>query len=376
MSRASKAAPSKYEIRADEEINQLDRQYAIISTLTPLNLHEEREAFFADQIDNPTFRYRKPKANLKKLRKQMRSIEIPDTAIGSLLKKKREDSINKMEMLLALDSESFTDIAKEIYGVPDKSILKEARDLLTSASKVNFISTAKKLTSEEVADKLKGILKQYGLKDWTVETTHDTISGVVVVSGSKKVLVHANAILAPSRIGPVITHEIETHVLTAINGRQQPLIIFASGFAGSIRTQEGLAGYNVWQQYPELAHRPARFWARNTIAVDLALRQSFREVYDGVRALGFSEHFAFLITTKTKRGYKDTSKAGAFTKDYLYLAGLRDVRNFVENGGDLRDLYIGKININDLEMIRRQPWLVPPKTLPVFLEQENKSSSG
>ncbi|MFH0831165.1 MAG: tyrosine/phenylalanine carboxypeptidase domain-containing protein, partial [Parcubacteria group bacterium] len=254
--------------------------------------------------------------------------------------------------------------------------LQDARELMQSTNPLQPKSDQKqpRLTSEAVANDLRDTLQQYGLKDWKVEQTTDIISGVIVAASQKTIFVHAHAALEITRLAPIITHEIETHVLTTVNGAAQPLEIFKQGFAGYTRTQEGLASYNVEWRHPELFHRPARFWSRNAIAVDVALHGSFRDVYNHMVELGFIPHFAFGVAAKVKRGLIDTSKPGGFTKDYLYLAGRRDIMNFVGSGGDLRDLYIGKIFLDDLKILQDQPWLQPPKVLPRFLQEEQPAN--
>jgi len=69
---------------------------------------------------------------------------------------------------------------------------------------------------------------------------------------------------------------------------------------------------------------------------------------------------------KVKRGLEDTKNAGAFTKDLLYFKGKRMIEKFIENGGDLRRLYIGKIDLPSLEEIEELSFLVSPKFVPTF----------
>jgi len=44
------------------------------------------------------------------------------------------------------------------------------------------------------------------------------------------------------------------------------------------------------------------------------------------------------------------------------------VKEFIENGGDIKDLYTGKFNINDLEDIKKISGLIRPKLLPKWLK--------
>lgn len=361
--------PTKQELAVDHALAAIDRQFNVVRLLTPTNLHEEQEAFLTGKRKNPIFTYREPGIDVGNLIVQLENLEIPETLVGQLLRRKAEETADKLRMLKAIGSSQFTELSIKIYGEPDTTTLKDARELMRTSDPLQPRSDHKqpRLTSEAVANDLRDILKQYGLTDWKVEQTTDIISGVIVAASQKTVFVHAHAALEITRLAPIITHEIETHVLTTVNGGAQPLEIFKQGFAGYTRTQEGLASYNVEWRHPDLFHRPARFWSRNALAVDVALQGSFRDVYDRMVELGFNPHFSFGVGAKVKRGLTDTSKPGGYTKDYLYLAGRRDIMNFVASGGDLKDLYIGKILLDDLKILQAQPWLKPPNVLPRFL---------
>jgi len=366
------ASPTSQEIAIDAAVTKIDQQFNVVRLLTPTNLHKEQARFFAGKIKNPTFVYRTPKADFAELVSELEELSAPDTVTGELLQKKIDETIAKLKMLMAMGTPEFTRYSKLVYGEPDAAILKDAHDLMKTADAGQAKSLKKqpKLTSEAVAMDLRDVIEQYGLKGWEVIQTEDIISGVVVAASEKRVYVHSHTSLDLSRLGPIITHEIETHVLTTVNGQAQPLKTFVQGFAGYTRTQEGLASYNVEAQHPELFHRPARFWSRNAIGVDVAQRGSFRDVYEHMRELNFNEHFSFGVAAKVKRGLMDTSKPGGLTKDYVYLAGRRDIMDFVASGGDLRDLYIGKILLSDLGKLKKQPWLVKPKVLPRFLAEQ------
>ncbi|MDP2587549.1 MAG: DUF1704 domain-containing protein [bacterium] len=368
--------PSPAETKADKAIAVVDQRFSLVQLLTPTNLHTEQKRFLNGEIKNPLFSYRPPGVDYDRLIAELRAVDVPRTPIGELLDKKRVESIAKMRLLQSIGSAAFSEHSKEIYGLPDKEILQDAHDLMGATNPLQPQSDKKQsvLSSQTVAHNLRDVLSQYNLSDWKVVMTTDIISGVIVRASIKTVYVHANAVLNVSRLGPIITHEIETHVLTTVNGQAQPLDIFVLGFAGYTRTQEGLAAYNVESQHPELFHRPARFWSRNAIAVDTAQHASFREVFEHMKTLQFSDHFSFSVAAKVKRGLINTAEHGGFTKDYVYLAGRRDVINFIAAGGALSDLYIGKILLSDLSLLQKQPWLVEPAVLPGFATKEQSKA--
>jgi uncharacterized protein (TIGR02421 family) len=367
----STTQPSQAERDADAALAEIDSHFKLLM-LTPINLEEERDLFLSGKRENPQFKY-DVSVETDDLLEELEAVDIPDTEIGQLLQAKAEEARNRLKMIAAIGTDEYTEFAQKIYGVPDAETLQEAHQLLKTHRSHLAPKTSggqSKLSTAAVIKDFQDVLQQYGLTNWKVEESEEIITGVAVSPSRRTVLVRAHAYLDVSRLAPLITHEIETHVLITENSHAQPLRIFMGGFAGAVRTQEGLASYNVTTQHPHLFQRPARFWARNAIAVDLALRASFREVYEKINALGFNDHFSFGVTTKTKRGMTDTSKPGAFTKDYLYLAGKRDVERFVKNGGALSDLYVGKVNLRDLPILKKQTWLQPARLLPRFLETE------
>jgi len=155
--------------------------------------------------------------------------------------------------------------------------------------------------------------------------------------------------------------------LAAENGKQQPYKIFNRGLANYLETQEGLAMYNCEkvgskpfrENYKAMAH---------VIAINKALSGSFVEVFEKILAFGLSMEQAFRSALKAKRGMADTSKPGAFTKDYLYWHGYHLIKKFIESGGEIADLYIGKISLNDVGEIRKMEKLQKPKYLPNWLK--------
>jgi len=168
------------------------------------------------------------------------------------------------------------------------------------------------------------------------------------------------------RLNMLIVHEIETHVLTAENGNLQPYKIFGRGLAGYLETQEGLAVRN--QSILCDKDMEKNYWpALSVLAVNEAFNMSFRGVFDFVCSMGFSVDRAFRVAVKVKRGLEDTAIKGAFTKDYLYFKGFKAVKEFESTGGDVKDLYIGKFNLKDLDVVKGIPNLVKAKYLPEWM---------
>jgi hypothetical protein len=76
-----------------------------------------------------------------------------------------------------------------------------------------------------------------------------------------------------------------------------------------------------------------------------------------------SDDLTWKLCVKSKRGLKNTKLKTAFTKDAMYFTGVREIETFVAKGGQVKDLYIGKIGIKDLPLMKNVKGLVDPKFL-------------
>ena len=170
------------------------------------------------------------------------------------------------------------------------------------------------------------------------------------------------------KIDALILHEIETHILTAENGKRQPYELLNHGLADYLITQEGLAVYNtqIGQNRPFSQNRAAHSLM---IGIHYAKTHSFAATFKYLHTIcGLRKANALNLTIKIKRGLTDTSRKGAFTKDLVYYRGYHQILEFIATGGQLRDLYLGKINHRDLETLKKIPEIKKPEILPKWLK--------
>ena len=70
------------------------------------------------------------------------------------------------------------------------------------------------------------------------------------------------------------------------------------------------------------------------------------------------EATAWGIAVRIKRGLGDPEAPGVYAKDTVYLRGRIRVQAFLEAGGDIADLYVGKVGIEDpVASWREQGWV-------------------
>lgn len=353
--------------RIDEELSDIDSQIKLLSHLKPVNLAEENMQFLLDQSYNPQFVYKELAFDPHHFYTRLKRLEFPDSPIGLLWKKKADEITRKIHLLEARNTPDFTQRSIELYGGPGEALVHEAlREVLSMPSE--FPAGGKNYSAKEAKKIFEKAIDDFGLKGWRVKLKEDMVSDAIA-GKENMILVRSGAIFSEDRLKGTIAHEVETHAFTAMNGALQPYLIFQRGLADYLTTEEGLAVYN--QERTESSETIKKYWpASSVLGIHEAMRGSFTDVYRRIVELGFGAERAWRVALKSKRGLGDTSKPGAFTKDFVYYKGYKMVKDFVAKGGDLRDLYYGKINLEDLDTVKKVKGLKNPLYLPAYLRRE------
>ena len=346
---------------ADQKLTQIDNKIKLLYHLRPINLEGEKNKFLKNPTLNPEFEYPTLKFDTLELIEELDKIETDDSILGKLFEEKKFEIIKKINLLESIDEEQFTQHSIDLYSRPTEEDIVTCKNYLKGVNLKNG-PEEDTLTDEEAKEEFEKIFEKYGLFEWKVKIKEDLVSNCVA-GKNNRLFIKANARFHKDRLNELIVHEIETHILTAENGKIQPYEIFSRGFANYLTTQEGLAMYNVEQKCHKdfIGNHKALF---HVIAIYESLTSSFKDVYKKLTELGANEEQAFRSALKAKRGICDTSKKGAFTKDYLYFKGYFEVKDFVEKGGDIKDLYIGKFNLKDLDKIKSINGIQKAKILP------------
>lgn len=356
---------SEEEVRElDVELADIDSSIKLLAHLRPENIAQEKEIFLAHPSYNPHFEYKPLRFDPNNLYARLRRLEFPDTPIGLLLRKKADEVQRKIQLIEARGSDHFTVQSVYLYDAPDEKLLNEAIAEVSHMPK-EFKKSGTVLTSKEAKKQFEQAIKDFGLKSWSVKIKKEMVADALA-GKENSVLLRADATFTPERLKGTIAHEIETHVFRAMNGALQPYKIFQRGLAGYLTTEEGLAIYN--QERTESSETEKKYWpASSVIGIYKALRGSFLDVFHEVMHQGFDAERAWKVAIKAKRGLIDTSKPGAFTKDFVYFKGHREILDFVKNGGSIKDLYYGKITLKDLETVKKVKGLKTPIYLPAYL---------
>jgi len=318
----------------------------------PINLEVEREKFFKDSFYHPKFKYDKPDSSIDALKIILNKIKIPDTSLGKLLSKKQNELIKICDMMKSVGTSAFSRHSKELLGRPDSELVAKANKLIAIHDEPEklFISTKQAIIH------LKKSMDRYGFH-WKIAEKEMAAKACVNLS-SKTLFLKKGVFYTNKFLNRLVVHEIGTHIMRYENGLQQPYKIFSLGLTNYLGTEEGLAVVNE-ERHKCLTRATLKTYAARVFAVNKALKCNFRETYNALLPYVGKDN-AWDITMRVKRGIGDTFFPGAFTKDYLYLKGYFDVKNFLKKGGNLYELYYGKIGLSDLPEMSKIEGMINP----------------
>lgn len=350
--------------QVDEMLYDADRRIKLLYHLKPLNLESEQRRFLTGEVKNPVFVYPAVQFDPYKLREMLEAFVLDDSPLGTLFERKRWEILAKMDLVTHRGVPSFFDKSVALYGGMDAFLVEEAR-ALWSTRPDHFKDAGRDYTALEALHRMERFFRKVGLAHWRVKLRSDLVADCTA-GKENTFFIREGAMFTETRLRMVRAHEIETHVFTAENGKLQPYKIFQRGTGDYLTTQEGLAIYNQERAVTGVTEK--HFWnVALVLLIDVAMNGSFREVFEVALSMGFSEEKSFQLALKSKRGFESTVTFGAFTKDLIYFRGKRLIEDFVASGGDLRRLYLGKIDLGSLELVEAIPSLVSPRFLPSSL---------
>lgn len=334
----------------DRMLYEIQRKFQFLLLISPTNTNEAMEQFIANNYKgNPKFLYRLLPVDPDRLKERLFSINIrsiDDPTLTFLFMDKREEVEKQITMLKERGTRNFLFSSIRLYSSVDKELFNTAENILNSLSPEEPF-TGKIIDCEEMAERCRDEIKYYQQfypdLEAKVEIKSDVI-GMLVSQGN--LYIGKEYEIPENRIDALIHHEIGTHVLTYYNGKVQPFTQLSSGLADYDELQEGLA---VLSEYlvggltkDRLRLLAARVAAGHFLAIGLSFEETFERLTKKCRV---DKVTAFQITARIHQG-------GGCTKDIIYLRGIINLINYLEEGGDLDLLYIGKIGLKHVPLIQ------------------------
>ena len=355
----------------DAALIRIDREIDWLMALSPLGNEAMWHAFAASGYrDEPELRYPPARADLGALHEELAALPVgavEEPAIEALLREKQRELDRQIELVSLRGTPGFTAASIELFGEADPELLRVAQAILDTVAEEAPLEASAGI--DDIVAAAEAEFARYRAADPAFDArivVLDDLSGGLMVNHGDLYLARG-VLMAPERIAPLVAHEVGTHVLTAHNGRRQPLRQLAAGLAGYDPLQEGLGTFSEYLA-GYLPPGRLRVLAGRVVAADRAVRGEdvrtiFARLHEGE---GISAEDAFDTAVRAKRG-------GALTKDAVYLRGLRNLLAYLSAGGQLEFLLLGKFAMKQRHTIQHlyaEGWLTGPALLPSYLEDE------
>jgi hypothetical protein len=338
-------------LRADQRHHEILQRIPFSQHLNPINSYEARRAFHSG-MHSPPFMYN-PLTQADALLWELDLIRPPtDHPAGKLVARILDGTALLVRALRDRSAEAFHALATHSGWYPDQALL--SLEFPTPAVDTELSTQPASAMIQE----LEAALVARGLRGWRVE--QDTVMAARVLVDSAKHLLRVNPVARFKQrdLRRLIAHEIDVHVMRAHNGQRQVLKCFSTGLPGSLATEEGLA---LVAEEQVGAASPGVLCRQVAVvrSIDKARSVGFRELYNDI-AERYSPGLAWGICLRIKRGLAEPSLPGVYAKDSVYLRGRMRVHRWLSDGNDVRDLYVGKVGLDDpVTEWLVQGWLEP-----------------
>ena len=336
--------------------------------LTPINLEEERERFLKNSESEPIFIY--PKTPINEIEKYLKLLESvkpkSDEPFGEwIIRRRKKELTLKLRLIGSVGKKDINEISKELYDCDFK------RTYIESAQKDSQIEVdfgeCDNATVADIVKAYKKTLSDYQITDWEVIPTDLSDFYVRIEPKNKRILVGKRVNWDFCDLDCSIAHEIDGHVVRAVNMHKQKKEIFQKPTPFYINTEEGLASF-LGDYCSKTSQVARKHHAIKYLGGFLALKGGFFDIYKYFLGNGFSPDLSFQRTFRLKRGFSDTSKAGVFAREAMYYSAMMDVKNYLDGGGNVEKLYSGKIGFEDFDHIEVPEDIIIPQRLQDYLD--------
>ncbi|MDX1362968.1 MAG: flavohemoglobin expression-modulating QEGLA motif protein [Arenibacter latericius] len=341
--------PHVFEI--DANLDRLVKKIELLTYLNPQNIEKEKQRFFASKYtDAPVFKYKKLQFDPYALHQQLFSQKVERIQDKQIRKFYQEVIYYYANMIQCIETigqgKRFYYNSLRVYGTPTDRDVQNARFILHFKDEDTTEDMVKKYSPEDAKQYFEKYVEQYNFP-LNVSYSTSIAADAMVSNNTQSLLIKKNASFSRNQILTLAHHEIGVHLVTTYNGLAQPLKVFSNGFPKNVETQEGLAVFSEYmggalslKRLKELAYR--------VIASDSLIKGfSFSDTFDMLHGqYKLERNHAFTITMRVHRG-------GGFTKDRLYLSGLRKIYQRYKNGLSMDSLLTGKVSLEHEDTIVR-----------------------
>ncbi|NAS30623.1 DUF1704 domain-containing protein [Flavobacteriaceae bacterium R38] len=335
----------------DSNLNRLIKKIELLSYINPLNIEKEKDLFFKSKYTkNPKFKYPKRKFNPYKLHRlfySQRLERIEDEEIRCLYQDIIYYYSNMIQCIETIgEGKKFYFNSLKVYGTPRERDVLNAKFILHIEDEPSGPEMEKIYTAEQAKVYFEDFVKQYDFP-LNVKYSHNIAAEAMVSNSTQSLLIKKNCKFSENQMKTLANHEIGVHLVTTYNGLSQRLKVFSNGFPKNVETQEGLAVFSEYMS-GSLTLKRLKELAYRVIAADSLIKgYDFSDTFNLLHGqYKLNRDDAFTITLRVHRG-------GGFTKDHLYLTGLKKIYDYYHAGEDLSTLLTGKVTLENKDIIEK-----------------------
>jgi len=334
----------------DANLDRLVRRIELLSYVNPLNIEKEKQRFFASKYTiEPEFKYPKLKFDPYKLHRLFFSQRLERIADDQVRRLYQDVVYHYSNMIQCIETigkgKRFYFNSLRVYGTPTEKDVQNARFILHFADEPVSSDMEKTYTADEARAYFKDFVKRYDFP-LHIKFSKNMAAEAMVSNSAQALLIKKYIKFSRNQLLTLAHHEIGVHLVTTYNGLLQPLKIFSNGLPKNVETQEGLAVFSEYMGGALTLNRLKELAYRVLAADSLTKGYSFADTFDLIHGqYKLNKNDAFGITLRAHRG-------GGFTKDRLYLSGLRKIYKRYKNGESLDVLLTGKVALEDEDVIK------------------------
>lgn len=320
-----------------------------------LRVFHRKIDFYTNLLDQQYNASREISELRTKVQKKMSELRS-ETLEDELIKKMYLSSLeNAREQAIILESrnkenEMLTSGSRKLWGEPSYQNYRKAIKIL----KRNEIpvETDGDLENDEMYDSVEmrewmnAVFDFFDISGWTVHLKKNA-ENISVSSANRKLNLPEDRSFSQQEAFRLALHEVGRHVLTFENGRDQNYKVMALGVGGYEKIDEGVAAY-MEQKSGLMTEKVYRKYAARLIAVyQMNNGQNRQKTKENLEKLDIDPE---IIQKVIKRVYT----SGGLSRDHIYLEGLFRVENYLEEGGNLNNLFIGKVPLKYSEQLKER----------------------
>ncbi|MFD0933537.1 flavohemoglobin expression-modulating QEGLA motif protein [Psychroflexus salinarum] len=335
----------------DKALAKIERSYQFLWLVSPANIHSIKTTFFESDYEKVLdYHYRILPIDPDVLKRELYNLrieDIDDPAMSHIFREKREELDHQITMLNERGSKNFFYNSIRLYKGISRELNEEAKAILNEVSEDDEYEDDDYIDAKGFASLARREFDYFAKQNKGFKSKIHIRKDVNIMMVNKgELYVPADYKMKRIEAQALIQHEVGTHVLTYFNGMEQPLELLSSGLADYDPLQEGLA---VMSEYmvDGLTPNRLRTLAGRVVAGSARLNGAgFQEIFRLLKIeYGFSAERSFNITSRIMQG-------GGFLKDIIYLKGLVELREHLQEGGDYESLLAGKFALKHTKIVQ------------------------